>query len=454
MKKLVVLNVAALSPYEVDGSTPGFQTLAEQGEMSPLIAPQPALTCPSHATMITGLLPHEHGVVGNGWYERAHGKIFNWGRSDNLVHGERLWDALRARKPSAKIANLFWRFCTHSNCDLTLTERPTYFSNGRKGADVYASDKAFKQLCNQRIGAFPFFHFWGPKASVESSAWILNAARLAVEYSEPDLLLCYAPGLDYDVQRYGPNAPETKATLSRGDTLYSEFIQEMLALNYDVMVVSDYGFSTVDAPVFPNRALRAAGFVHVDDAVNGEWLEPAACRAFAVCDNQVAHVYVRDEADLPEVRACLSSLDGVKAVLEGQKQSEALGHRRSGQLLLHAESNRWFSYPYWTHESKAPDFSRCVDIFNKPGFDPCELFLRPGFSGGLHTAKRFIQLKTGIRAPFDVINTDPHCVRGSRTINPIDDDHNAVLITSWPRDPGRIDMTQIKTLILDRMLSD
>lgn len=452
MRKLVVLNVAALSPFEVDANTPGFMRLAQRGAMSPLIAPEPALTCPSHATMLTGALPSEHGIVANGWYDRERAQVFNWGRSDNLINGRRLWDDLRDLVPCAKVANLFWRFCSHSSCDLTLTERPTYFSNGRKGADVYASDAAFKALCEARLGSFPFFHFWGPKANLDSSRWILGAARLAVEYSSPDLLLCYAPGLDYDVQRFGPSAPETKATLGRGDALYSDFIEEMLALDYDVMVVSDYGFSDVSAPVYPNRALREAGLVHVDDAVNGEWLEPGASRAFAVCDNQIAHVYVKSSDDIDAVRNCLSELDGVKAVLgTGEGSSTALGHARSGDLLLHAESHRWFAYPYWLNDSKAPDFSKCVDIFNKPGFDPCELFLRAGVGGALHAAKRFAQMKTGIRAPFDVISTDGTRVRGSRSISPVDDAHNAVLITSWKRPGVSVAMTDLKSLILNRM---
>ena len=451
MRKLVVLNVAALSPVDVDSSTPGFQRLAQQGTMSPLIAPEPALTCPSHATMITGLKPSEHGIIGNGWYDRERAQIFNWGRSDNLINGARLWDDLRAVSPTAKVANLFWRLCSHSSCDLTLTERPTYFSNGRKGADVYASDASFKALCDERLGAFPFFHFWGPKANLESSRWILGAAKLAVEYASPDVLLCYAPGLDYDVQRFGPSAPETKLTLERGDALYGAFIEEMLALEYDVMVVSDYGFSDVSAPVYPNRALREAGFLNVDHAVNGEWLEPGASRAFAVCDNQVAHVYVKTPGEIEAVRDCLSAVDGVKAVLGDDALSAALGHRRSGELLLHAEPNRWFAYPYWLDDACAPDFSRCVDIFNKPGFDPGELFLRAGFGGALHAAKRFAQMKTGIRAPFDVISTDANRVRGSRSIAPVDDAHNAILITSWQRDAVSVDMTELKSMILNRM---
>jgi hypothetical protein len=148
----------------------------------------------------------------------------------------------------------------------------------------------------------------------------------------------------------------------------------------------------------------------------------------------------------------LNDLDGVKAVVSGGSDaSAALGHHRSGELLLHAEPNRWFAYPYWLDDEKAPDFSKCVDIFNKPGFDPCELFLRAGVGGALHAAKRFAQLKTGIRAPFDVISTDANRVKGSRSIAPADDAHNAILITSWRRDADPVEMTELKSIIVDRM---
>ena len=100
MRKLVVLNVAALSPKDLgQGHTPCFDALGTEGAMDPLIAPEPALTCPSHATMITGAVPAEHGIIANGWYDTAHAKIFNWGRSDRLLSGTRIWDDLRAEAP-------------------------------------------------------------------------------------------------------------------------------------------------------------------------------------------------------------------------------------------------------------------------------------------------------------------------------------------------------------------
>ena len=113
MRRQLILNVAALSPRELGEHTPNLNRIAAQGSLSPLRAPDPALTSVSHATMLTGLSPREHGIVANGWYDRKYAKILNWNRSDKLVRGERIWEAARAREPKLKCANLFWRYCTH-----------------------------------------------------------------------------------------------------------------------------------------------------------------------------------------------------------------------------------------------------------------------------------------------------------------------------------------------------
>ena len=335
---------------------------------------------------------------------------------------------------------------------MTMTERPTYFSDGRKGADVYSSDPAFKQVCLDTLGPFPFFHFWGPKAGVQSSDWILKAGRIALEQYQPDLFLCYAPGLDYDVQRFGVDAPETIETLRKADAMIVEFIKDVAKMGYSVMLVSDYVFTNVNQPIFLNRHLRERGWLAVDDAVNGEWLEPGASRAFAVADNQVAHVYINDISVKSEVRRHLETIEGVEAVYDtAEGELPALNHERSGELVVFAKRHAWFAYPYWLSPDKAPDFARGVDIFNKPGFDPCELNLRPGFGGKLHAARRFIQLKTGIRAPFDVIAADSQLVRGTRLVKPEKDLDYPVLWTSWQRANSNVDMRDIKGVVLNHL---
>ena len=239
-------------------------------------------------------------------------------------------------------------------------------------------------------------------ANLKSSEWIVNVTKDLLEQNEYGLILCYAPGLDYDGQRFGPDSTQARQTLRQADQLFGELIECAQSHGYDISVVSDYGFTPVSQPVFLNKILRQNGYLSVESAANGELLEPGASQAFAVSDNQAAHIYIRDHAQIEPIKALLASQSGVAEVLS-KDQSVALGHPRSGQLLAVAEHNSWFAYPYWFDNTQAPDFASCVDIFNKPGFDPSEMFIKEGLLGKVHVAKRFLQMKLGIRAPFDVI---------------------------------------------------
>ena len=73
----------------------------------------------------------------------------------------------------------------------------------------------------------------------------------------------------------------------------------------------------------------------------------------------------------------------------------------------------------------------------------------------MHLAKRFIQLKTGIRAPFDVVCTDYEDIRGARNIRPKSPQDGAVLITSWPQDDRHpLAMKDLKSLLIHRISTD
>jgi hypothetical protein len=92
-------------------------------------------------------------------------------------------------------------------------------------------------------------------------------------------------------------------------------------------------------------------------------------------DHEVAHVYVRDPEDIDSTRNLLANLPGVADIHDEDAQHElGLDHPRAGELVLVARPGHWFAYPWWADKREAPDYAGHVDIHNKPGFDPCELF--------------------------------------------------------------------------------
>jgi hypothetical protein len=87
-------------------------------------------------------------------------------------------------------------------------------------------------------------------------------------------------------------------------------------------------------------------------------------------------LYIKDAQDVPVVRQSLERLHGVEQAMDRAEQRDrAVAHARGGELLLVAAPGCWFAYPWWTNRSLGPDYAAHVDIHNKPGYDPCELFL-------------------------------------------------------------------------------
>jgi hypothetical protein len=92
-------------------------------------------------------------------------------------------------------------------------------------------------------------------------------------------------------------------------------------------------------------------------------------------DHEIAHVYVARNEDVPAVAENLAELPGIASVLTTAELADrGLDHPNAGQIVLEAEEGAWLAYPWWTDGTKPPDYARHIDIHNKPGFDPCELF--------------------------------------------------------------------------------
>ena len=452
-RKMLIVDVAALSPREIGEHTPNLRALAARGGVYPVSEPFPSLTCTSHATLLYGSLPSEHGMIGNCLYSREYAKLFNWNRSSHLISGTPLWEAARAREPQLRTANLFFRHGADTSCEIRVTERPVYWISGHKQFEFFAQSAALHAELVQALGAFPFPSFWGPFADIRSTRWIIGAALHVLERSNPELLLVYPPFLDYDTARFGPDAPESAAALRAMDAALLPLLQAANSQDRDVLIVSDYGFTTVDQPVHLNRVLRRAGYLSVEDAPNGERLDPGTSRAFAVCDNQVAHVYIARADDVAAVRTLLEATPGVAQVLDAAAQRGlGIAHPRSGELIVTASERAWFSYSYWLDEQKTPDFADCVAVFDKPGTDTCELFLKPGLAGKLHAAKRLAQLKLGLKVPFNIVDIDESKVRGARRIARDDPQRGAAAVASWSLgQTGPVPMQNLKELVLARM---
>jgi predicted AlkP superfamily pyrophosphatase or phosphodiesterase len=456
MHNTLVILVVGLAPDLVGPHTPHLANLAERGGMRPLDTVTPAVTCTAQSTLVTGLHPSGHGAVANGWYFRDLSEILLWRQPNQLVHGEKIWDAGHRRDPEFTCAKMFWWYNMYSTADYSATPRPMYPADGRKIPDHYAYPPELHDELDAKLGQFPLFKFWGPLADITSSDWIAKATLHVMQTRNPTLTLTYLPHLDYNLQRLGPDLdhPRLQQDLREVDALCGELIQQADATGQRVMVVSEYGITKATDAVHINRALRRAGLMAVRPEEFGrEILDAGASEAFAMADHQIAHIYVRNPDRIAEVAQLVASLDGVESVWDAEgKRANGLDHPRSGDLVAISTADRWFSYYYWLDEAKAPDFARTVDIHRKPGYDPVELFVDPEIrfpklAAGWKLAKR----KMGQRQLLDIISpSDTRLVKG--THGRITDDPMAgpLVISSEAGmlPEGHVKATDFKDLVL------
>jgi hypothetical protein len=102
---VVVLDVVGLTPRLLP-HMPRLSALADDGFRARLDTVLPAVTCTVQSSLLTGLPPSEHGVVGNGWYFRELGEPLLWRQHNALVQGEKVWDAARLPRRRAEVARL------------------------------------------------------------------------------------------------------------------------------------------------------------------------------------------------------------------------------------------------------------------------------------------------------------------------------------------------------------
>lgn len=345
MRKLLVVQVAALGH---DLLTAFGRAKIAGLQFAPIEPVFPAVTSSAQGSFRTGLPPREHGMPSNGIFVRELNRPMFWEQSCRLVHGPRIWDGFAGRT-----ALLFWQQSLGESVDFLLSPGPVHKHHGGMVEAFYSKpDGLFERLAPKVPGRFSLSMYWGPLASPKGSDWIASATAQLLP--ETDLCLTYLPALDYDLQRYGPSSKQAGRALDAVVSELALLVDAARKTGHEVLVFGDYAIGEVSRPVFPNRALHQAG-LFATRAVKGH-LYPNFhdSRGFAMVDHEVAFLEGGEPA-----AAIVRELPGVQSVADA---------------IAIAAPGYWFAYPWWDDPRTAPDFAGHVDIHNKPGYDPCELF--------------------------------------------------------------------------------
>ena len=231
------------------GLTPRLNAFVREG-VSPLyMRPSfPSVTFPNHYTLVTGLYPESHGIVGNTFWDPALKADFHYTDPARSLDpkwwgGEPLW--VTAERQGARAAIHMW---PGSEAHI-LGMEPSYVDkfNGK--------EKLSKKV--SRI-----LQFLDQPGLESADADDVDGSR--VPNLRPQLIAAYVPNVDADGHRYGPNSTEIRGTIAAVDSMLNDIFVGLEARNLthivNVVIVSDHGMATTDV----SRLMQLEDLVDMD----------------------------------------------------------------------------------------------------------------------------------------------------------------------------------------------
>lgn len=327
----------------------------------------PAVTCVAQASLRTGLMPADHGIVSNGFWFGDLRKPMFWEQSSNLVKGHRIWEDFR--NGGGKVGMFFFQQSLGESVDAIISPAPIHKHGGGMIMSCYTKPTHAAIEIERRLGRFPLWRYWGPLASPKIGQRCIDWFESMIELCPVDVAYLYLPTMDYAAQKQGPGSSADEAAfneLCRQIGRLSAFCEKR---GWEICVAGDYDITPVTLdPVCPNVLLREKGFFAVRSVVGRTYPDFYQSTAFAMCDHEFC-VLLGEERE--------RAAEALLATGDYEESSDTRELAERGHRILLAKRGSWCEYRWWTDRREAPDYARHVDIHNKPGFDPKELF----FSG-------------------------------------------------------------------------
>ena len=202
--------------YPQKFGAPHLLALAKRGASAPagMLPSYPSLTFPNHYTIVTGLYPEHHGIVGNTFYDPTTKKTFSYKTSSStegsFYGGMPLWSL--AEQQGMRSACFFW-----PGSEADIHGRPSYYVPFQ---DNYPDEQRVDQVIS----------------------WLkLPPAE------RPHFITLYYANTDHAGHIYGPDSEETRAAVHHVDEMVGDLSSKLaqLHLPVDLIVVADHGMIKV-----------------------------------------------------------------------------------------------------------------------------------------------------------------------------------------------------------------
>lgn len=327
---------------------PRLVAASRQGECWRGRAVMPARTNPNHVSLLTGVYPEAHGIVGNAAWDRVSGHPPGPLDSPAAIEVETVFTTIERRKPELVTVGVFAK----EKLVRLFSEVP-----GRQRApdELWGPGRA---SAAGRDPATGYAYDWAAM-----DAFLALTSRV-----EPDLAVVNLADVDRTEHRFGPESPQAARAVKGADAQIGRLIDVLKAKGRwsrsVLFVTSDHGAT-------PVRPLRERPYPVI--SFGRELLRARVRGVVAVGDGSVEHIYLdpspgaqlspEQERTLAGVRSLALATAGVAEALYRRPSSLGgptilsrhpdwhLDHPRTGDLFLVAARGFHFVDPFRPSEA-------------------------------------------------------------------------------------------------------
>jgi predicted AlkP superfamily pyrophosphatase or phosphodiesterase len=351
---VVLVSVDGLAAGYLDDPAaplPHLRQLASEGAVARgMITACPSVTWPSHVTLITGVWPSRHGVIGNSVFDRQKNRIVTYIGDPELtksqaVRAVTLYDVLHRSGRSS--ASIIWP-CS-SGADSLRWVIPD--SNRAELHQRFTTPGLVDELLDAGIDIRPLAQWgWDKNYMQQRDALYTKVACYLIEKYRPALVLVHLIQPDGVEHASGPYTQEAYRAVGETDvhigTLWQLLQTPPFRDRAALFVVSDHGFAPYEKLIQPAAVLRELGEI-VTDPSGKVLTQKTRC----VSQGGTAFVYVLGEDKqqrLPQIKDAMQKLEGVADVLTAD-QLASLGlptpdvNAQAPDFLLNARPGYSFS---------------------------------------------------------------------------------------------------------------
>lgn len=316
---VVLISVDGLAHYYFDDpkcEMPTIRQLATEGARAKMMkCSMPTVTWPNHTTLVTGVQPAKHGVIGNNYFDRTKGEViplipdplFD---KEEIVHSPTIYDV--AKGAGLKTAAIIWPASRGAKTlDWTV---PDVFSD--KVFQGHATPSLLEEFKQAGI-PFDKQEEWCRTGKGEDrDRMYVQMLNFVIRTHRPQVALLHLVEVDHVEHAKGPQTPEAYAAVKFADDRVREVWEELKKSfpgKATLIVSSDHGFFPYQQQIQPNVLLRNEQLVQAE----GSKITGGSVRVLG--QGGACFLYVLDAAKREElierIAGLFKNVEGVDVVI-------------------------------------------------------------------------------------------------------------------------------------------